>query len=171
MIFHQFLTLICWYFELKQKPSKNQHARVRNWWKIIENYIFSEKGPRQALGNTSIRKIKNIHKKNNFSSLQKSFSKNLKFSQVLHKICSQITKNQPEIPSDTEKSWICMFWSIKTIRIGVKSSKTAKCIVEHFPMFFRVFCKMPFFVHFSTFWYRSLKAFFAISPDRPCSQP
>ena len=26
--------------------SKYQHVRVRNWWKIIENHNFSEKGPR-----------------------------------------------------------------------------------------------------------------------------
>ena len=38
-----------------------------------------------------------------------------------------------------EKSWICMFWSIKIIRIGLKPSKTAKYILERFPSFSRFF--------------------------------
>ena len=61
-----------------------------------------------------------------------------------------------------EKSWICMFWSIKIIRIGLKPSKNTKIILGHFPSFFRIFLQNDIFREFFNFWVPPLEGNFMI---------
>ena len=62
-----------------------------------------------------------------------------------------------------------MFCSIKTIRIGLKPSKTTKYILEHFPSFFRFFLQNSIFRAFFNFLVSLLEDIFANSPDRHVS--
>ena len=70
------------------------------------------------------------------------------------------TKSAPEFIDYWQniigKSWIRMFWPIKTNRIAPKPQKSSWSI---FRVVFDFSCKISFFAHFSTFWYRSLKVF------------